>query len=244
MDFKLATPFLEAFEELNKLDESALKTWRISYYEDEVKKSFTVQAASKEEAEQIGWSRVDADSLYVSEVVNEANLIDDPYAEFNLSNSVEEALDNFPDDFEIEYAGYTAHWEDDAWDYERGEHTTIPRSRRYDDFTYKVEPYELWETLRDSIIDRYIDKPGYLEKAIKYYKSGFGSWAQDRAEASAEDLKKVAADYQKFQELWKTDEKAGDMLDIYIADHLDEFFCLFELPLKEYYEDSAEDSRW
>lgn len=71
MDFKLATPFLEAFEELNNLDESALKTWRISYYEDEVKKSFTVQATSKEEAEQIGWSRVDADSLYVSEVVNE-----------------------------------------------------------------------------------------------------------------------------------------------------------------------------
>ena len=71
MDFKLATPFMEAFEELDKLNESPLKTWRISYYEDEVKKSFTVQAASKEEAEQIGWSRVDADSLYVSEVVNE-----------------------------------------------------------------------------------------------------------------------------------------------------------------------------
>ena len=48
MDFKLATPFLEAFEELSKLDESDLKTWRISYYEDGVKKSFTVQAASKE----------------------------------------------------------------------------------------------------------------------------------------------------------------------------------------------------
>ena len=59
MDFKLATPFLEAFEELNKLDESALKTWRISYYEDEVKKSFTVQAVSKEEAEQIGRSYCD-----------------------------------------------------------------------------------------------------------------------------------------------------------------------------------------
>ena len=72
MDFKLATPFLEAFEELDKLNESPLKTWRISYYEDGVKKSFTVQAASKEEAEQIGWSRVDADSLYVSEVISEA----------------------------------------------------------------------------------------------------------------------------------------------------------------------------
>ena len=72
MDFKLATPFLEAFEELDKLNESPLKTWRISYYEDGVKKSFTVQAASKEEAEQIGWSRVDTDSLYVSEVISEA----------------------------------------------------------------------------------------------------------------------------------------------------------------------------
>lgn len=76
MDFKLATPFMEAFEELNKLDESALKTWKISYYEDGVKKSFTVQAASKEEAEQIGWSRVDADSLYVSEVINEDAKVD------------------------------------------------------------------------------------------------------------------------------------------------------------------------
>ena len=40
-------------EKLDKLNESPLKTWRISYYEDEVKKSFTVQAASKEEAEEI-----------------------------------------------------------------------------------------------------------------------------------------------------------------------------------------------
>jgi hypothetical protein len=71
MDFNLSSSVLEAFEELNTLNESSLKTWRISYYEDEVKKSFIVQAASKEEAEQIGWSRVDADSLYVSEVVNE-----------------------------------------------------------------------------------------------------------------------------------------------------------------------------
>lgn len=77
MDFKLATPFLEAFEELNKLDEG-LKTFKISYYEDGVKKSFTVQASSKAEAEQIGWSRVDADSLYVSEVVNE-EVEEDPY---------------------------------------------------------------------------------------------------------------------------------------------------------------------
>ena len=72
MHFNFNAPVLEAFEELNKLDEG-LKTFKISYYEDGVKKSFTVQASSKAEAEQIGWSRVDADSLYVSEVVNEAS---------------------------------------------------------------------------------------------------------------------------------------------------------------------------
>ena len=63
--------FNKVYEELEALNEETLKTWRISYYEDDVKKSFTVQASSKEEAEQIGWSRVDADSLSVSEVVNE-----------------------------------------------------------------------------------------------------------------------------------------------------------------------------
>ena len=71
MHFNFDAPVLEAFDELNKLEES-LQTYRITYYEDGVKKSFTVQASSKAEAEQIGWSRVDADSLYVSEVVNEA----------------------------------------------------------------------------------------------------------------------------------------------------------------------------
>ena len=58
--------FEDWYEELSKLHE-ALQTYRITYYEDGVKKSFTVQASSKAEAEQIGWSKVDADSLYVSE---------------------------------------------------------------------------------------------------------------------------------------------------------------------------------
>ena len=43
-----------------------LKNYRITYYEDDIKRSFIVQATSEEEAEKIGWSRVDADSLYVT----------------------------------------------------------------------------------------------------------------------------------------------------------------------------------
>lgn len=68
----IKTEFMQLLEELDSINEAPLKNYRIVYYEDEVKKSFTVQAASKEEAEQIGWSRVDADSLYVSEEINEA----------------------------------------------------------------------------------------------------------------------------------------------------------------------------
>jgi hypothetical protein len=68
----IKTEFMQLLEELDSINEAPLKNYRIVYYEDEVKKSFTVQAASKEEAEQIGWSKVDADSLYVSEEINEA----------------------------------------------------------------------------------------------------------------------------------------------------------------------------
>ena len=174
----------------------------------------------------------------------EAPATNDPYAEFNLSSSVEEALENYPWDFEIEYDGFTDNWEEDSWDYERHEYTSIPRSKSYRDFTYEVSPEELWEVLRDLIIDQYIYKPGYIEQAIKHYKSGFGSWAQDSAEAAAEDLRKVVADYQKFQELWKTDETAGDKLDIYIADHLDDFFALFYQPIQERYKKSARESQY
>lgn len=47
---------------------SSLKTYEVTYYEDGVKKTFTVQASRRSEAESIAWSRVDADSLYVTEL--------------------------------------------------------------------------------------------------------------------------------------------------------------------------------
>lgn len=83
--------FLETWTELSKLHEwrymntpskstgsqatgsqpagsNSKKTYEVTYYEDSVQKKFTVQAYSSAEAEQIAWSRVDADSLYVKEV--------------------------------------------------------------------------------------------------------------------------------------------------------------------------------
>lgn len=88
--------FLETYLELDKLQEWKLmtkptqstapaqsaikagpKNYQVTYYEDGVKKSFTLTADSTAEAEQIAWSRVEADSLYVSELEEELNTLDE-----------------------------------------------------------------------------------------------------------------------------------------------------------------------
>ena len=46
-----------------------MKQFRVSYYEDGVKHSFIINARNRDEALQIAWSRVDADSVYVSEIL-------------------------------------------------------------------------------------------------------------------------------------------------------------------------------
>lgn len=43
-------------------------TYKVTYYEDGVQKTFTVQADSRKQAEYRAWSQVDADSLWVTEV--------------------------------------------------------------------------------------------------------------------------------------------------------------------------------
>ena len=67
--------------------EEALRSYRITYYEDDVKKSFVVQARDRNEAEQIGWATVDADSLYVSEEITEENLAE-TYSDEELDDMV------------------------------------------------------------------------------------------------------------------------------------------------------------
>lgn len=78
--------FLEAYSTLEKLQEWKLmnqpvssaqpaatakagpKKYQVTYYDDGVRKTFTVTANSTSEAEDIAWSIVDVDSLYVTEL--------------------------------------------------------------------------------------------------------------------------------------------------------------------------------
>ena len=48
-----------------------MKKYKITAYIGGVKKSRTVEAKNKAEAEQIGWELFDVDSIYVSEVEEE-----------------------------------------------------------------------------------------------------------------------------------------------------------------------------
>lgn len=67
--------FLMTYELLENLQEDSGKNrYLVSYYESGVKKSFTVIAASKEEAKSIAWSKVDADDIWVE--LDES--VDDP----------------------------------------------------------------------------------------------------------------------------------------------------------------------
>lgn len=47
--------------------QGGLKTYRVTYYNEGVKKSFVVAASSRASAEQLAWAQVEADSLYVTE---------------------------------------------------------------------------------------------------------------------------------------------------------------------------------
>lgn len=67
----IKTEFMELYEELSELNEATQKQYKITYREDGVSKSFTVLASSKAEAEQKAWSKVDADSVWVTELEEE-----------------------------------------------------------------------------------------------------------------------------------------------------------------------------
>lgn len=75
--------FKETWAELEKLHEwkymnppkasstsksSTSKKYKVTYYDDGVQKSFEISATNKLDAERIAWSKVEADSLYVTEM--------------------------------------------------------------------------------------------------------------------------------------------------------------------------------
>ena len=225
MDFKLATQFMEAFEELDKLDESALKTWRISYYEDEVKKSFTVQAASKEEAEQIGWSRVDADSLYVSEVINEDAKVDASkkfWAAAKYNEMDEDAFHAAFDD-ELKELGLMDVFTEEGAFVDRNIYGRIKAAKEANPDSWAVKALgRLWALRYKDGINKFKCELATMERATKEAEK---REAEERAEKKKQDQERriaLAQEYKEFlpqalklinQELFKQYKDAYNVAD-------------------------------
>ncbi len=167
----------------------------------------------------------------------------DPFTEFNLSASVEAALANYSYDFEIEYDGFTDEREEDQNDpNSRYGHYTVTKSREYDDYSYSVPVEDILEDLMTDIIPDNLNS-NYIERAIKRRIAELRYSAyKDTAES---EIRKLIADYQKLEALC---EKSGDedyeKLEIFVADHLDDFFVIFYPAFQEKYRDQARENLW
>lgn len=173
--------------------------------------------------------------------LSEEAVIEDPFAEFNLSTSVEEALDNYSYDFEIEYAGFTDEWEEPRFDPSSWYgYYTVTKSREYGDYSYSVPIEDILEDLMTEIIPENLNS-SYIEKAIKRRIAELEYSAyKDTAES---EIRKLVADYQKLEALCeKSDDEDYEKLEIFVADHLDEFFVIFYPVFQEKYRDQARET--
>ena len=175
---------------------------------------------------------------------SEVEAIDDRFAEFNLSTSVDTALNKYPKDyFEIEYEGFTDEWEEDRFDPNSWYgHYTVSKSRDVDDFSYTLDPIDVLETLECDILPDYTT-PESLEKVIKRYRARFGKYNTSAADKGEASMRKLMADYQKIYALCEEgNDDDNEKLSTFVADHLDDFFDLFYDEFKDKYEESAKDS--
>lgn len=163
--------------------------------------------------------------------------------EFELSASVEIALNNYPYNFELKYDGFRDDWEEDSWDPESlYGHTTISRTTLYDDYTYEVSPEDVLDSLLENILPKDKLTPAKIEKAInkltrQYRFSSYKTQVVNKA-------RKIIADYQKLEALCEQKEGLEEKLEIYVADQLEDFFLVFYNDLKELYADEARDSQF
>ena len=169
---------------------------------------------------------------------------EDPYAEFNLSASEEEALAAYTEPFEIEYDGFNIEWDEDRWDPNSAYgHYSVSKSSSINDFTYEVDPEDMYDTLV-SMVHKHVVKTNNIEKVLNIYKKSVGFWSEASAESSVAAYRDMLFDYQKLVKICAEDpdEGAEEKQYIFIADRLDEFFVLFYPFIQKYYKDSARNS--
>lgn len=197
--------FLETWSELEKLYEwhymnqsaqpatkTGPKTYQVTYYNDGVKKSFTLTANTRAEAEQIAWSKVEADSLYVTELeealeqdsVEEAlRVVSDPDVLYHYTNPTP-FLKIFKEDclradIKLNAVCLTTDKEYIIYDYPCG--IQLSRKRLLED-GYEFVPFDEFEDDTDAAGESEERIYGNINKLSKYVTAVHINW-QGRDEA-------------------------------------------------------------
>ena len=174
----------------------------------------------------------------------EAEVTDTRFADFNLSPSVDAALNKYPKNyFELEYDGFTDEWEEDRFDPKSWYgHYTVSKSREVDDYSYTLDAVDVLETLENDILPEYSTSE-LIEKAITRYRARFGKYNNSAADKGEAAMRKLMTDYQKIYALCDIDSDADmEKLSTFVADRLEDFFDLFYDEFQDKYEEAAKDS--
>ena len=128
------------------------------------------------------------------------------------------------EDFELEYGGYEDEWYEDRWDpMSQHGHYQNSGTTRHGDFTYTVSAEDMFEYIGSELlsIERNPEKSPLIKEVFRL------SQAWDDA-------------YDKYGDSVETD-KAEEELNLYIIQHLDEFFTIYEKESYAHYEEAAYD---
>lgn len=163
---------------------------------------------------------------------------------YNLSASVEAALAKYREPFSIDYDEMIDEWEEDAWDYRAGNHTTRTRSNHLDAFTYKVKADDVFDKLIYEFLEEYQVRD-QLEDTIKRLKKEYRySDYASRMEPVFTKLVNEYLELAEFDEAADTDYDLEELSYIYVADNLEDFFELFYDVFQEEYKEEAINSQY
>ena len=160
---------------------------------------------------------------------------------YNLSTTVEAALAEYSEPFEIDYDDMVDEWEEDAWDYQAGNHTTIAKSRNIDAFTYEVSVDDVFDKLVDEFLKEY-RLLNQLEYTIKRLKKEYRF--NNYAARMEPILRELVNDYIELSELCKKNYELVELPYIFVADNLENFFELFYNVFQEEYQEDAINSQY
>lgn len=135
------------------------------------------------------------------------------------ADPVQKILNDTPD-FEFEYEGFERDWYEDRFDPNSWYgHYQVGGTDYYSDYTYSKDAGDVFEDLRDTIIDKYIDKVTDSELLAKY-----------------RELKKAWDESDD-----ETEDAACEALEVFIAENLELLVDIFYDQLTEHYAEDAEE---